>query len=69
MKSKLFPTVQPPRWLAAAPCGLIAAWPGPALCQPQPPIGFPEQHLLLFGSVTNVAGGLPLPNAAVTWQI
>jgi hypothetical protein len=38
-------------------------------CQAQPTLGIPEPGLLMYGSVTNAAGGLPLPPTAITWQI
>ena len=56
-------------WIAAALCGLLAEWPGAVPCPAQPPLGFAEPGLLLFGSFTNAAGGLPLPPTSVTWQI
>ena len=46
-------------------CGLLVLY----RCDAQPTLGIPEPGLLLFGSVTKIAGGLPLPNTAVTWQI
>lgn len=56
-------------WIAAVLCGLLAAWPGAGPGPAQPTLGLPEPSLLRFGSVTNAAGGLPLPPPAVTWQI
>ena len=56
-------------WIAAALCGLLAAWPGAVPCSAQPPLGLPEPGLLLFGSFKNAAGELPLPPPAVTCQI
>ena len=54
-----------PSQIAITVCWLLLA----CLCQAQPSLGIPEPGLLLFGSVTNVGGGLPLPPPAVTWQI
>jgi len=53
-----------PSQIAAGVCGLLLV----CHCAAQPTLGIPEPGLLLFGSVTNVAVGLPLPNTAVTWQ-
>lgn len=49
--------------------GLLAAWSGAVTCPAQPPLGLPDLGLLLFGSIPNPAGGLPLPPPAVAWQI
>ena len=35
----------------------------------QPPLGLPEPGLVLFGPVTNAAGGAALPSPVVIWQI
>ena len=54
--------------IAAALCGVLAAWPvpGPAeLPAGSQALGLPEPGLLLFGSVTHAAGGLPAATAAV----
>ena len=56
-------------WIAIAFFGLLVAWPGAFSCPAQPTLGIPEPGLFMYGSITNGAGGLPLPPTSVTWQI
>ena len=54
-----------------APAGPCPAQPAFAqgLRRDRPPLGLPEQSLLLFCSFTNVVAGLPLPPPALIWRI
>ena len=58
-----------PNWRLVVRFQLMALVCVVGLSWAQQPTAIPEPGLLLFGSVRNVAGGLPLLNTAVTWQI
>lgn len=57
------------QFLTAFSFGMLVALLANVPCQAQPTLGIPEPGLLMYGSVTNAAGGLPLPPTAITWQI
>lgn len=48
---------------------MLAAWCWTCLCTAQSTLGIPEPGFVIHGSISNSAGGLPLPVSTVTWQV